>query len=55
MLYDLFYQLLYIRSACNNEVDFLKETQNMTPEEIRIRYEILSQTAKETVPVDSPL
>ena len=43
MTFDLFNQLLYIRSMHNNEADFLKKLEHMTPEEVRLCYEKLRQ------------
>lgn len=39
MTYDLFNQLLYIRSTHNNEADFLNELKNMTQEDVSRHYE----------------
>lgn len=39
MTYDLFNQLLYIRSTHNNEADFLNELKNMTKEDVSRHYE----------------
>lgn len=43
MTFDLFSQLLYIRSMHNNEADFLKKPEHMTPEEVRLCYANLRQ------------
>lgn len=43
MTFDLFNQLLYIRSMHNNEADFLKKLEHMTPEEVRLCYAKLRQ------------
>ena len=43
MTFDLFNQLLYIRSMHNNEADLLKKLEHMTPEEVRLCYEKLRQ------------
>ena len=43
MTFDLFNQLLYIRSMHNNEADFLKKLEHMTPEEVRLCYAKLLQ------------
>ena len=39
MTYDLFNQLLYIRSVHKNEADFLNELKNMTKEDVNRHYE----------------
>ena len=50
MTFDLFNQLLYIRSTHNDEADFLKKLDHMTPEEVRLCYEKLCKKAQQTHP-----
>lgn len=60
MPFELFYQLLYIRSAHNDEADFLKKLEHMTPEEVRTCYENLcinstGSTSKKDCPAGQSL